>query len=184
MKKLLALFCLFIFLYACSKDADSNKVIAKDKMYNVLIDMHLADASLDYISSYSNADTLLKNAKSKYDYIFSKYSIDSASFSQSLAYYSKNNPKEIVKIYQNVIDSLDRFRDKLAKGKVEFNLPIYSILPDSIYYQITIPFPIDSNLLKAKKQAVKTDSLDVKEVRNSLDTVKVSKNKLRRRLKK
>ncbi|ADY51493.1 hypothetical protein Pedsa_0921 [Pseudopedobacter saltans DSM 12145] len=183
MKKLLALFCLFIFLYACSNDDTSKNIIAKDKMYNILLDMHLADASLDYASNSQNTDSMLLNAKTKYNYIFSKYNIDSASFSESLAYYSKNKPKEILKVYQNVIDSLDRFRDKLSKGKVEFNLPLNSIYPDTIFYHINLPFRIDSNLLKNKinNNVVKKDSLVKDSVKVSKDTLIRNVNRFRKR---
>lgn len=152
-------------------------------MYNILIDMHLADASLDYMSTSYNQDSMLANAKAKYDYIFSKYGIDSAGFSESLAYYSKNKPNEIVKVYQNVIDSLDRFRDRLSKSNIVFEMPIHSIFPDTIYYQINTPFVIDSNLLKNKKkeEAVKTDTLNKKPISTSLDTTKSVENKLRKK---
>jgi len=183
MKKLLAPFCLFIFLYACSDNASPNKIIAKDKMYNVLIDMHLADASLDYMATSYNQDSMLINAKAKYDYIFSKYGIDSAIFSESLAYYSKNKPAEIVKVYQNVIDSLDRFRDKLSKSDTAFEIPVQTIFPDTIYYHINLPFVIDSNLLKnsMKEDKIKTDTLNKKSISASLDTAKSVENKLRKK---
>ena len=152
-------------------------------MYNVLIDMHLADASLDYMSNSYNQDSMLINAKAKYDYIFSKYSIDSAIFSESLAYYSKNKPKEIIKVYQNVIDSLDRFKDKLSKSNIVFEVPVQTIFPDTIYYQINLPFVIDSNLLKnkIKENKIKTDTLNKKSISASLDTAKSTGNRLKKK---
>ena len=172
MKKLLASFCLFIFLYACSSDSKSDNVIDKDEMYKVLLDIHLADASLDYAS---NSDSILINAKAKYDYIFKKHGIDSASFELSLASYTKNKPKDMLAIYKNVVDSLDRFRDKLAIRYEPFQVPVHVIYPDTIYYHANLPFKIDSNLLKNKKKepVIKSDTLNQIKPKLASDTVKI-----------
>ncbi len=157
MKKLLAAFYIVIFLVTCSKDKETKKVIAPDKLYNLLIDMHLADASLD--NTYQT-DSLLMKAKSKYNYIFDKHETDSATFVYNLDYYTRNKSKELTQIYTKVVDSLERFREQLTKTSVSFSVPFHSKYPDSIYYNIRIPYKIDSLLLKSRSKIdVQKDTL-------------------------
>lgn len=109
MKKLSALFCVFIFLMSCKQDETPKGIIEKDKMTGILVDMHISDA---YLNQISNTDTMQMQAKSRYNYIFKKYQIDSLSFSKSLNYYSlKTN--ELDAIYKKVIDSLDYISNSL-----------------------------------------------------------------------
>lgn len=162
MKKLLAPFCLVIFLTACFNKDKSKKIIPSDKIRNVLIDIHLLDATLDY---NLQPDSMSGLAKARYGYLMEKYDIDSAQFANSLQYYIKNKPKEIVDIYTKVIDSLENLKQKFAETDQKFYLPLQEKLPDSTYYSFDIPFKIDSNLLKktvvvdSVKTAVKTDSI-------------------------
>ena len=95
-------FLVLMVLMSCKDGKTSEKVIEPDKMVKVLVDMHLADAVLSRIS---NQDTMLMMASSKYHYIFKKYGIDSAKFTQSLKYYNYQ-PKEFTKIYTAVVDTL------------------------------------------------------------------------------
>lgn len=100
---------------ACRQNKVPNNVIANDKMVNVLVDMHIADAVL---SRVSNQDTMLMMASSKYYIIFKKYNIDSAMFSRSLKHYNYQ-PDELAKIYARVIDSINAkiTKEKLKKKK-------------------------------------------------------------------
>ena len=112
---------LFVFgmiLVACKQKNVPSNVIPNDKMVNVLVDMHLADAVL---SRVSNQDTMLMMASSKYYYIFKKYGIDSAKFTRSLKYYNYQ-PDEFAKIYAQVVDSLNAKipKDKIIKKKKTF----------------------------------------------------------------
>ena len=145
MKKLLALFCLLIFLVACNNDDKPDNLIAEDKMANVLIDMHLSDAALDV---RFNQDSLLIFAKDRYNYVFKKHEIDSAKFSTSLKYYGKNT-EQIKEIYKVVEDSLLRIQDKINKNQLRaLRLPLKFI--DSLNNTI-----ISSSLIyKLKKDSV------------------------------
>lgn len=109
MKKLSALFCVFIFLISCKQDETPKGIIDKDKMTGILVDMHISDS---YLNQISNADTMQMQAKSRYNYIFKKYNIDSLKFSKSLNYYSLK-ANELDGIYKNVIDSLDHISNSL-----------------------------------------------------------------------
>ncbi len=108
----------FIFgmiLLACNRKKVPDNVMPKDKMVNVLVDMHLADAVL---SRVNNQDTMLMMASSKYYLIFKKYGIDSAKFTRSLKYYNYQ-PDEFAKLYAQVVDSLNAKipKDKIIKKK-------------------------------------------------------------------
>ena len=114
MKKLSALFCVFIFLISCKQDETPKGIIEKDKMTGILVDMHISDS---YLNQISNADTMQMQAKSRYNYIFKKHNIDSLKFSKSLNYYSLK-ASELDAIYKNVIDSLDYISNSL-KPKIK-----------------------------------------------------------------
>ncbi len=151
MKNLLALFCGLIFFASCtSKDAPEN-LIGKKDIVNVLIDMHLADASIDYVY---NSDSMLIFAKSKYNYIFDKYHTDSAAFSQSLDYYSKDSER-FAKIYQGVLDSLE----KINKPEVAKIYRTKRIIPDSLKFRKKALSKKDSLLTTNNK----ADSLKAKQ---------------------
>jgi hypothetical protein len=109
MKKLSALFCVFIFLISCKQEETPKGIIDKDKMTGILVDIHISDS---YLNQTSNADTMLMQAKTRYNYIFKKYNIDSLKFSKSLNYYSLK-ANELDEIYKNVIDSLDDISNSL-----------------------------------------------------------------------
>lgn len=100
-----------IILMACNTNKVPDKVIPKDKMVNVLVDMHIADAVL---SKVRNQDTMLMMASSKYYYIFKKYSIDSAKFTNSLKYYYFELD-EFNELYKQVLDTLTA---KIPKEKI------------------------------------------------------------------
>ena len=155
MKNLLALFCGLIFFASCtSKDLPDN-LINRKEIANVLIDMHLADASLDY--AY-NPDSMLIFAKSKYNYIFEKYSIDSAAFSQSLNYYSKDSER-FAEIYKSVLDSLER----INKPEVAKIYRTKRTIPDSLRFKKKSLSEKDSLLVRNNKadslKAQQPDSL-------------------------
>lgn len=102
MKKLLTLFYILIFFASCIKNKSSEQVIDEDEMVNVLLDMHLADAVMNY---RGDQDSLQMEANSRYNFIFNKHNIDSTTFSNSLNFYTKNS-KILLKIYDQVSDSL------------------------------------------------------------------------------
>jgi hypothetical protein len=98
-------FCLFglMVLMSCQGNKEPDNVIDQEKMVNVLVDMHIADAVLGRVR---NQDTMLMMASSKYYYIFKKYGIDSAKFTQSLKFYNYQ-PEKFTKMYTAVVDSLN-----------------------------------------------------------------------------
>lgn len=153
MKKLLALFCGLIFFAACSREEQKEGVIAADKMSNLLIDMHLADASL---SKAPNADTMLMKAKIKYNYIFDRYQTDSVAFTRSLQYYSTKKPQEFISIYNKVIDSLEYLSANVSRKAEPFRLPFSA---DTLLPKVRVPYKTDGLRLQPLRKEIKEDTI-------------------------
>ncbi|QNL20814.1 DUF4296 domain-containing protein [Hyphobacterium sp. CCMP332] len=94
-----------IFFLSCN-EGQTNKegIIEKSKMTNILVDIHIAEAKVN------QAKLPMDSALSYYKYlesnIYEKYEIDSAQFNSSMHYYAENI-KELDKIYETVLDSLN-----------------------------------------------------------------------------
>ena len=105
-----------LLLFSCSskkRKVTDEGFLTKDAMTAVLIDMHLADAT---IYTY-NADTKseLKLSQKCYDsLLFSKYECNDSIFKKSLEHYTLNN--EIKDIYDNVLDSLNKIKVHLERN--------------------------------------------------------------------
>jgi hypothetical protein len=85
MKKILLLLPLFRII-SCKEDAvdKPSKLIAEDKMIDVMYDLSILDAI-----KYQNPASL-ETYKINPFYIYKKYKIDSAQFAQSNIYYASN----------------------------------------------------------------------------------------------
>jgi hypothetical protein len=105
MKEFLFYSIISIVLYSCSANNEKpDNILEKQKLAEVLIDIHLIEARttqarLPRDSSISYF-TYLK------DSIFKLHNIDSATYRQSMIYYSENI-REIDLIYEIVLDSLN-----------------------------------------------------------------------------
>lgn len=134
MRKLILLLAVVLFYVAC-KQKTPKGVIEKSEMMNVLLDMQLTDAALNQV--YNN-DTVKMQAHSRYNYIFEKYKIDSATFTNSLKYYS-SNAKELDSMYTQISDSLVRLQKSLKPKYVDTKLQA-----DSVYNFLFPKFTKDS----------------------------------------
>jgi hypothetical protein len=104
MKNLLLVIIPFLLL-ACSSGKDKpDDVLSKDKMVNVLLDIHLAEARVSQarlpLDSSLNYYIFLENE------IFQKHQIDSATYKKSMDYYTLHI-RELDEIYESVLDSLN-----------------------------------------------------------------------------
>ncbi len=85
-----------------------------------MVDFQITDA---YLNQVPNQDTMKMQAHSRYNYIFKKHDIDSATFSKSLSYYSRRT-EEFNKMFDGVLDSLNklesivRTKDSLVNVKI------------------------------------------------------------------
>jgi hypothetical protein len=136
MRKLILLIAVVLFYVACKQNVPKG-VIEKSEMMNVLLDMQVTDAALNQV--YNN-DTMKMQAHSRYNYIFKKYKIDSATFTNSLKYYSRN-AKELDSMYTQISDSLVRLQESL-KPKPVINYA--KMQADSVYNFLFPKFTKDS----------------------------------------
>lgn len=106
-KKQIAIFFIFISLSGCykyNKPEKPDRLIPKDKMVNILIDLKL-------IAAVTGRDKkILDSAKvTPKPYIYKKYNIDSIQFDESNTYYTYYID-EYVDIYTKVKDSLSSLK--------------------------------------------------------------------------
>lgn len=106
-------FILGFILILCACENRPRGVLSQNNMANVLIDMHLIDASLSEKGlNYSHYST----KASYYNYILKKNGVTQAEFDSSLVWYTKN-PKRFENVYIQVNEKLTRFQKEIRNGK-------------------------------------------------------------------
>jgi len=115
----IGVFSLLLVLVSCNKTKTKKpkNLIPKDKMVDLLFDMHMANRSRNIVT---------KNKEKKPNYfplIYKKHHIDSTQFKESHAYYMQELP-EYIAIYQKLEDSifsLLKEKEALLKEKDSIN---------------------------------------------------------------
>ncbi|HKR04100.1 MAG TPA: DUF4296 domain-containing protein [Bacteroidia bacterium] len=100
------LFLCSLAFASCSKKEEKipADIIPKDRMVQVLVDIHLAEARSQFNAPFDNS----KNVKQAYyKFIFNKYKITYAQLMKSWSFYSEH-PAIFTKIYDEVITELSR----------------------------------------------------------------------------
>jgi hypothetical protein len=106
-----------ILAFACTESQEIPKnILAKQKITALLIDLHWSDAKIAQ-SAYTNTDSAQYNYWLLEKDIFKRHKTDTATFRQSMAYYS-SHPKLLEDIYNIVVDSLS-YRESLAKTQTQ-----------------------------------------------------------------
>lgn len=107
---------IFLLLVSCGKEKSSGLfgrgVISMRKMAQIVADIHLVEAGVR--ATYPDrieGDTKLQLY---YQEIFEKYGITKSSFERSLEYY-QNHPEELNKMYEEVVNLLNRHKDEDGK---------------------------------------------------------------------
>lgn len=105
--------CLSFFLFSCSKKEEQipAAIIPKEKMVQVMVDVHLAEARLQMNMAIDN-NFITK--QSYYKFIFQKYNITYADLTVSYNYYSAH-PEVFSKIYDEVITELSKKQAEASK---------------------------------------------------------------------
>jgi hypothetical protein len=154
MRRIIGFFALLILFTACGQKKTPDGIIEKSEMANVLFDMHITDA---YLNQVQNNDTMLMEAHTRYNYIFKKHQIDSAKFTNSLTYYSKN-PKELDELFTIVTDSITKLEDSLR-----FAAEVY-VAPESKFDYLFKKYETDSPKFKPNiENHIKKDSTSLKD---------------------
>ena len=99
------LFLTFFLIFSCKNDTiDNKKYISKEKMVNILIDIHLIEEKVNQLNFSKDSSKGMFDMLEKE--IFQKYNITDEDYRKSYSHYFFN-PKELDDIYQSVIDSLN-----------------------------------------------------------------------------
>lgn len=111
-KRLFFFLLILLFGTACQEESIPNNVLPKEKMTNLLKDLHLTEAYIN--SNYAfNSDSAKYAYLEMQDSIFKVYETDSATFDSSLSFY-KTHVRLLDEIYISIIDSLN-MREGLGK---------------------------------------------------------------------
>ena len=109
-KHIFLFFSALIFLGACTDDTPDG-ILKRDKMTNLMIDMHIVDGSLYNIDA-PNADSLYKYGTGRYTELFKRHHTDPKQFDKSLKYYSIH-PEKFEKMYADIIKKLQSKSDSI-----------------------------------------------------------------------
>ena len=93
-------------MISCQNNTEQG-IIPKDKMVDILIDMHISEKAISELSY--EKDTLKALFKMKELEIFDKHLVTEEMYRRSYSHYFFN-PKELDNIYQVVIDSLSLYQ--------------------------------------------------------------------------
>ncbi len=117
MKKLIPIF-IIIILSACSSIEDRvnipNSILSEEKMAEVLVDVHLLEASLN-ISTYSRDQVVMNNINPNSN-ILKKNNITKKLYDESFEFYSKN-PLLLTEVYQLVLNNLSKMQAEVMTKK-------------------------------------------------------------------
>lgn len=107
MKKILYFIFILALCIACDKQSDH--ILTRGKMEDVLYDYHLAQGLLEQLT----IDEREKMAQAYIDAVFEKHNITEADFDSSMVYYNRH-ANDLKKIYQNIKDRYAEKNQELA----------------------------------------------------------------------
>lgn len=99
---------LVLFLGCQSK----TKVIPRDEMVKILVDVHLLDGGIQH-AQYTD-DVHLPDSIDLYDYVLDKHGYSQEQFDSSMSHYSRN-PRKFDRIYQEVLSRLNRMETEVKE---------------------------------------------------------------------
>jgi hypothetical protein len=112
--------CGITFLLSCKKNTKPAPALDKNQFAKMLIDIHITDGSLSTENVFRSGNNLRPSYY--YNSIYEKYGITREQFKSCLSYYSYDT-KEFTKMYDVIIDSLNRletkYRIELKNQKIE-----------------------------------------------------------------
>jgi hypothetical protein len=89
-------------------------LIPQDKMVQILVDIHVADALVEHKCGPTNPNLPLTDAL--YNRIYQNYNVTAAQYKKSYKYY-ESHPSQIDAIYTQVITELSKKEALLGKAK-------------------------------------------------------------------
>lgn len=103
MKKNILLIFSFILFYSCSINSSDNEIINEDKFIDVLVDIHLADATLVVKGLKINTDST--KIRLFYNDVLVKHNVTQKQIENTLLLYSED-PRDFEKIYEKVSEKI------------------------------------------------------------------------------
>lgn len=109
MKKIVVSILFTIILIACSTEKTPDYVIPKDKMIDIIVDIHMTDAMMTIVEV--RRDIMKTYSDSVYDQIFDNYGYNRHDFDTSVYYYSYDINKfdDIYKEVLNILSEKEAF---------------------------------------------------------------------------
>jgi len=92
-----------IFLFGCSKNNLSGKLISQDTIVEIISDIHLGDAIL--LNPGIQSKPFKVNSEKYYNAILAKHNVTKEQFEENIKYYTSDTAK-MKSIYDNVIKNL------------------------------------------------------------------------------
>lgn len=92
---------------------DSGDIIPRDTMIMVMTDVELTEASMRYLQTRINRDSLEKVKTRSYDSLYLFYKLTPAKFSQNLVYF-QNDLADFEQMLDEVMLSLTKDKDSLV----------------------------------------------------------------------
>lgn len=122
MKQFKYLIVICVLIASCSDSSEPKapkNLISKDKMVDVLIDLSLVSSAKGI-----NKKVLEKNGITPDEYVFKRFKIDSAQFSESNAYYSYyiDDYKQILNEVQDSLNRLKKKYNHLDENNIELKI--------------------------------------------------------------
>ncbi|MCC8408135.1 DUF4296 domain-containing protein [Mucilaginibacter sp. UR6-1] len=112
MRKYIILFFSALAVFCSCGDNTPDGILDEKRMADVLVDVHIANGTMFMIPSIP--DSLYKYGLGKYLLVFKKHGTDSAQFTRSYKYYTRDVEK-LVAIYDVVNKGLQKKSDSLNK---------------------------------------------------------------------
>ena len=110
---LLAVMMVFVVAQSCSRDEGARPEIKKNRLVDVLVDIHLTDGYLSYTGSRISRDR--DRIEGSYSYVLQKYDITPRQFRNTMIYYSRHI-EEYEQIYNKVIEKLTIYEAEAMKN--------------------------------------------------------------------
>jgi len=104
----LSIIYLLLVFSACG-NSEKDEVLDQNKMVDILIDLHLAEATVENIGL--NTDSAASLYKYLEKQVYDSHEISDSLYLRSINYYMEN-PKQLDRIYSIVVDSLS-VREKI-----------------------------------------------------------------------
>ena len=107
-----------VVLFSCDKEhiEKPDKLIKKDRMIEMLVDIHMAESTFNHL----RYDSLVKNSSSANFYysILEKYEVPDSVFERSFIYYA-GQPRLFEKMYREVMNVLSETEQEYSGRKNE-----------------------------------------------------------------